>query len=169
MSAGRTLAAALVILASAACGGRDEPAPLPALPGSAPTVSDLGRGVVDGFVAGDTARLRGYTLSLEEYRDVVWPRLGIDTTSGVTFGWSWGDNQVRGRRAYRRYLDRMKGMALRADSTHCTGAPRRFDGVTVMQGCRVAVRDSTGAAGQLELFSSVVEVGGRYKIFRYDD
>jgi hypothetical protein len=170
---GRILAAAgALALATAGCReGRGERAelPPPPLPGSAASVDSLGRGVVAGFVAGDTARLHGYTLSMEEYRDVVWPRLQMDTTTGVTFAWSYHDNQLRGRRAYQRYLERMKGVPLRVGETRCTGEPRRFRGMTVTGGCRVAVTDSAGTTERMRLFGSVVEVGGRYKIFRYDD
>lgn len=159
----------LVLLTAAGCReGRAAPR-LEPLAGSAPSIEALGRGVVEGFVHADSARLRGYTLSLEQYRDVVWPRLQIDTATGVTFGWSWRDNQLRGGRAFERYMDRMKGIPLSAVGTRCAGKPRRFDGVTVIQDCAVSVRDSTGAVAEMELFSSVVEIGGQYKIFRYDD
>lgn len=164
------LATALIgLLAVAGCSRGEAAATLPPLPGSAASMDALGQGVVEGFVHADTARLRGYTLSLEEYRDVVWPRLDVDPATGVTFDWSWRDNQMRGGRAYRRYLERMRGIPLRAGTTRCTGEPRRFDGVTVVQGCRTVVRDSAGATEEMALFSSVVEIGGRYKIFRYDD
>jgi endonuclease YncB( thermonuclease family) len=161
---------ALVVLTVGGCReGEAASRPRP-LAGSAPSIEALGQGVVEGFVTGDTARLMGYTLSLDEYRDVVWPRLGIDTVkTGVTFGWSWTDNQRRGNRAYRRYLERMKDLPLQAAETRCTGEPRRFPGVVVVQDCHVVVRDTAGRSERMELFSSVVEIGWRYKIFRYDD
>ncbi len=158
-----------LLLAAAGCREGQAAARLDALPGSAPSIDALGRGVVEGFVHADTVRLRGYTLSLEEYRDVVWPRLGMDSISGMTFDWSWRDNQMRGGRAHRRYLQRMKGLPLRPVATQCTGEPQRFDGVTVIPDCTVTVRDSAGGTEQMQLFKSVVEIGGQYKIFRYDD
>jgi len=158
----------LALVAASAC--RDGRAAAPAaLPGSAPSLDALGKGVVEGFVRGDTARLKGYVLSREEYRDVVWPRLQIDTTTGVGFEWSWRDNQIRGGRAFGRYLNAMKEMPLTAVETRCADEPRRFEGMTVLPGCRVVIRDGSGKTGEMRLFKSVVVTGGGYKIFRYDD
>jgi len=162
------LVAALV--AAAGCGAADaKTEALRAFPGSVPSLDSLGRGVVSGFVRNDSARVKGYTLSLEEYRDVVWPRLQVDTTTGWGFDWSWRDNQLRGERAYRRYMSWMKGVPLTAVETRCAEAPQRFEGVTLVAGCTVVVRDSTGATEEMRLFRSAVIVGGGYKIFRYDD
>ena len=159
--------ALLAVLATAGC-REGQAVELPPLPGSAASLDSLGQGVVEGFIRGDTARLRGYVLSLDEYRD-VWPRLQIDTTAGFGFDWSWRDNRLRGERAFRRYLAGFHEMSLTAVETRCTGEPHRFEGVTVLPGCTITVRDSTGATEEMRLFKSVVVIGGGHKIFRYDD
>lgn len=168
MRARATVAA--LALGAALAGCRDSrAAELPPLPGSAPSLSVLGEGIVAGFVKGDTARLRGYHLSLEEYRDVVWPRLGIDPRLGPTFEFSWHDNQFRGERARRRYLERMKGLSLRARETRCDGPPDQYEGMEVLRDCKVVLVDDKGAEEEMQLFRSVVVMGGGYKVIRYDD
>jgi hypothetical protein len=163
------IAPCLVAAALAGCTRGEAADRLAALPGSARSLDALGRGVVDGFVKGDTARLKGYTLSLAEYRDVVWPRLEIDPRSGTNFEFSWRDNYFRGGRAYNRYLQRLRGRTLQALHTRCQGKPDHYRQMTVLRDCRVTVRNSTGLNEEMKLFRSVVVIGGGHKIFRYDD
>jgi hypothetical protein len=166
---GRRIVVSLVVAALAGCSRGEAAGRLAALPGSAASLDALGQGIVDGFVKGDTARVKGYTLSLAEYRDVVWPRLGIDPASGMNFDFSWRDNAFRGGRAYGRYRDRLKGRSLRALHTRCTGKTDRYRQMTILRDCHVVVRTETGASEEMKLFRSVVVIGGGHKIFRYDD
>ena len=161
---------AALALGAALAGCRDgRAAAVRPLPGSAPSLAALGEGIVSGFVAGDTARLRGYRLSLAEYRDVLWPRLGVDPKMGPSFDFSWHDTQFRGERASRRYLERMKDLPLRAQETRCDGPPDQYEGMKVLRDCKVVLVDDKGTTEEMQLFRSVVVIAGGYKIIRYDD
>jgi hypothetical protein len=142
-----------------------------AFPGSAASLDDLGRGVLEALAAGDSAALEDFRLSEAEHNDVVWPELPASAPE-VSFpvDMAWLNIHMRNRSALVRISPFYEGRSPTYGTTECRGDTERFETFDVLTDCWVLF-EIDGDAGRLEaqLFKDVLVRGGGYKIFRYYD
>lgn len=152
---------------AAGCGGQ------PPFPGSAASLDDLGRGVMDAFEHEDHQALERFRLTEAEHNEQVWPEFpAAKGAHPFPAGLAWRNIQLRNRRAVRRASSALAA-ARRAgpaeyQSVECRGETEAFATFAVHTDCYVRF----GVAGrryEMQLFKDVLVRRGGYKIFRYYD
>lgn len=174
--ANRAWTAAGAVLLLAACGREAKPAEqetaaVPAIEAiTSPALDRLGVSAVAAFVASDTVAVDSLRMSAEEYRDVFYPAVRAANPAAVLPpDVSLRSFVTRNGRAARRYLDRMKGMPLRGESTRCRGGEVTYGDMRLLRDCVVTVADTSGAREEMPIFRDVVVQGGVYRALRFND
>ncbi|HSF18425.1 MAG TPA: hypothetical protein VLK65_23045 [Vicinamibacteria bacterium] len=140
----------------------------PSLSHTFETPEELGRAVVDGLVRGDAEALKELPLSKDEFRLFVWPGLPSSRPErGIPFEYAWGELAQKSRASIADTLSRYKGKELTFLAIRFAGDTTDHDTFKVHRDARVRVRREDGTEDWLDLFGSVMEWRGRYKLFSY--
>lgn len=116
----------------------------------------------------DADRLLSLALTEQEFRHHVWPRLPASRAErGVPFGLAWGQLYSRSRAYLRQTLAAHGGRRLDVVRVRFRGDATDHGAFRVRREAEVLVRDEKGADRSVRLFGSVLEQGGRYKLFSY--
>lgn len=151
------------LAAAAGCGGQP-------FPGSAESLDELGRGIVEAFREDDREALETFRLTETEHNTIVWPELPASRGEfAFPLDLAWRNIQLRNRRA----IPRAGGVLRRAEplefeSVECLGETRTFDSFVVHTDCHTRFR-ARGRLYRIQLFKDVLERNGGLKIFRYYD
>ncbi len=155
-----------VAVLAGSCGGQP-------FPGSAKSLDDLGRGVMDAFEREDRHALERYRLTESEHNEVVWPEFpAAQAEHPFPVDLAWRNIQLRNQQAVRRASSalatarRMGPVETRG--VDCEGETASFGTFAVHTDCYVRF----GVAGRpykMQLFKDVLVRQGGYKIFRYYD
>ena len=160
--------AALCLLSSAGCGAPpvgDVPSPLRHTFESPEQVAEA---VLDALAEEDGEMLLALALSEIEFRTVVWPELPSSRPErGLPFEYAWGDLHQKSTNELRRLLARAAGRRYDLLGMTFEGASTAYDTFTVHRDSRLRVRDREGAERDVRLFGSVLQRGGKYKLFSY--
>ena len=163
---GRSRVAASLLAAAAAlgCGGRQ------AFPGSADSLDELGREVLDAFRRGDREAIESFRLTETEHNTVIWPELpAAQGPSPYPIDLAWQNIQLRNGRSIPRAADVLEwARPLVFQSVECVGELETFETFYVHTDCYLHFR-SRGREHRLQLFMDVLERNSGYKIFRYYD
>lgn len=145
-------------------------------PGSAPSLTQLGRSALDAAVVGDTARLGRLRLTETEHNEVVWPHLPAAAPEvGMPVDLVWADIERRNVRALDRIVPALEGRRLNHVDTSCRGPVRSFGAFEVLTDCWVVFDAADQAAPgpvalpryEVQLFKDVLLREGGYKVFRF--
>ncbi len=160
-------ASAAALLALSACA---EPAGEPlVLQSGAPSLDELGAGVVAALEAGDTARLAGYRVTEAEHNERLWPHFpAAQQSPPIDVGFAWQNIQLRNAAALDRLLARYHGKDVRILGTECGGEPEEYGAFRILRGCEIRVEAEDRSTATIRPFASVVVANGRYKLIRYD-
>jgi hypothetical protein len=128
----------------------------------------LARAVMDGFATGDLEGLRRFALTEQEFRERVWPELPASRPErNLPFSYVWGDLKQKSDATLANLFARYRGRQLEFVSV-------RFSGLTPYQSFIVhresifTVRDTPeGSPTDVRLCGSMIEQGGRWKVFSY--
>ena len=117
----------------------------------------------------DDDALIALALSEEEFRAVVWPELPSSRPErNVPFEYAWGDLNQKSRNELRRTLARYGGEEMEFVRIEFDDETTDYAGVfKVHRDARLVLVDEHGHMSRLDLFGSVIEKGGRYKIFSF--
>ena len=160
----RAWVAAALLAAALACGGQQP------FPGSAGSLDELGREVLDALARDDRDALASFRLTETEHNTVVWPELpAAQGPSPFPIDLAWQNIQLRNGRAIPRAARIVRGaQPLEFESVLCAGEVAAFETFSVHTDCYTHFR-SRGGRYRLQLFKDVLERGGGFKIFRYYD
>ena len=161
---GRSRVAAALLAAALGCGGQQP------FPGSAVSLDELGREVLDALARDDRDALARFRLTETEHNTVVWPELpAAQGPSPFPIDLAWQNIQLRNGRAIPRAARIVRGaQPLEFESVLCAGEVAAFETFSVHTDCYTHFR-SRGGRYRLQLFKDVLERGGGFKIFRYYD
>ncbi|CAN5271025.1 hypothetical protein BH20GEM2_BH20GEM2_12870 [soil metagenome] len=138
------------------------------LQSGAPSLDELGAGVVAALQAGDTARLAGYRVTEAEHQR-LWPHFpAAQQSPPIDVGFAWQNIELRNAAALERLLARYSGEDVRVLGTECGGEPEEYGAFRVLRDCAIGVEESGDAPDTIRPFASVVVANGRYKLIRYD-
>jgi hypothetical protein len=161
------------VAAFAAC----DPAPVaseatdlePTLSSTFESPEALARAVLEAFATQDVETLKGLPLSKEEFRLYVWPMLPASNPErGVPFEYAWGDLSQKSRSAVASSYARYKGRKLELLSLTFQDGETDYGELKVHRKSELRVRDAgSGEELRLELFGSILEWKGKYKLFSY--
>jgi hypothetical protein len=139
-------------------------APLAATRESAAAVAQA---IVDAMTAGDQAALTSLALSEQEFRDHVWPELpSARPERNLPFSYIWGDLRQKSDESLLALLATHKGQRYTLVAVRF-GDQTPYQTYTVHRASTFVVRDAGGQELELRLCGSMIEQGGRWKVFSY--
>lgn len=162
----RKLALALfatVLPFTASCGGSG------ALDWGLESPQAVAAAVVAALDAGDKPALERLALNEREFQQLVWPRQpAARPERNIPWDYAWKSLSARSRQQLRGRLNEWTRQA------GATVAGLRFAGETTDYGAYrvhrqsvVTLRDASGSLQTVRVFGSLIEQGGRYRVFSY--
>ena len=160
MSRGRLLTAALLCLSLAACARP--------IPNSQASVDALAQAVLDAVAARDEAALRRLALDEQEFREHVWPELPASRPErNMPFSYVWTDLRTKSDAGLSGVLLSHGGRTYTLDRIRFGGSTTQYRTFVVHRESAIEVHDGDGRRETLQLFGSVIEKDGRFKVFSY--
>lgn len=141
-----------------------------AFTGGAGSAESLVRQFIGGVEAADTAALIRLTISRAEFAWLVYPdspfsRRPYQQSPDLV----WMRQAAASNTGLDRLLSRLGGRPLGLNSWTCDGPPTEEGANRIWRGCVVRFLQSSSALKSLELFSSIIERDGRFKILSYSN
>lgn len=149
------------------CGGQ------PPFPGSATSLDDLGRGVMDAFDREDHEALERYRLTEAEHNEEIWPEFpAAQAEPPFPVDLAWRNIQLRNQRAVRRTTSTLAAARrtgpVEYRGAECQGDVDSYETFSVLTDCYVRFAVA-GRIYAMQLFKHVLVRRGGYKIVRYYD
>lgn len=156
-----------VLLASGACRGLGGPEVAP-LAHTHESPEALARAVLDAVAARDAEALRRLALTEQEFADHVWPGLpAARPERNLPRSYVWGDLRQKSESYLALTLHDLGGRRLSLLRLSFAGETTDHGTYKVHRKSLLRVRDQEGAERELRVFGSVLEQGGRFKVFSY--
>ena len=128
----------------------------------------LARAIVDGFRNADGATLASYSLTKEQFRYYVWPQLpSSQGENPLPFDYGWTDLYQKSHNSLLRNFDRFQGEQMEFLELKFEDGLTDYDRYIVHRDARVRVRRADGRKMWIDLFGSIMELDGQYKLFSY--
>jgi hypothetical protein len=163
---GRGLSVALLatILAVAAGCGRS-----PALDWGLDSPRAVAEAVVAALDARDVRALERLSVNEHEFRQVVWPRQpAARPERNIPWEYAWRSLAARSRHQLRgRLSEWASGQRFTVDGVTFAGETTDYGAYRVHRRSVVTLRDTAGRLETARVFGSVIEQGGRYRVFSY--
>lgn len=151
----------LIALLSASC----NTAPLP---NSHKSADALSRAVLTAIEKRDADALHGLALNKEEFTEHVWPELpAARPERNLSSSFVWGDLNQKSNIALRDTLAAHGGKKYEFIGLRFLGETTAYGSYRVHRESELTVKDAEGNERQVRMFGSVIEKGGRYKVFSY--
>jgi hypothetical protein len=135
------------------------------------SAEELAEAVLEGIEHDRGQALWSLALSKEEFRGVVWPVLPASRPERNTpFDYTWGTLEFKSSNALNTTLAKYKGHhyeLVRVDFVGKEQRQRDYGAFVVHRDARVLVRREDGSEASFDLFGSVIERNGRFKVFSY--
>lgn len=129
---------------------------------------ELAKAILLGLETEDGAALESYALTKDQFRLYVWPKLPSSRPErGVPFEFGWGDLYQKSHNSLLRTFARYKDRKLELVELRFEDGLTDYGTYVVHRDARVKVRTEEGEEEWLDLFGSVIEWQGRYKLFSY--
>jgi hypothetical protein len=132
---------------------------------------DSARAVAEAVIAavttGDQAALASLALSEQEFREHVWPELpSARPERNLPLSYVWGDLHQKSGESLRALLATHRGQRYALVAVRF-GDQTPYQTYTVHRASTFVVRDAGGQELELRLCGSMIEQGGRWKVFSY--
>jgi hypothetical protein len=138
------------------------------LSGTFPSIEALAEEILLGIEANDFEALIGLALSKAEYRDYVWPQLPASRPgTNLTVDYTYQGLRTKSFHALRFTLEEHGGRKYELLGVEFAGETTDYNTYRVFRDARVLVRNEEGNEGYLDLFGSVMEYRGQYKLFSF--
>ncbi len=153
---------ALLVVVLPGCGRR------PALVDAQSSPEALIREVLLALEQRDRLRLEALAISEVEFRDHVWEYLPASRPErNLPFSYVWGDLHQKSAGHLGRVLGESGGQRLELVSVRFGVPPRSYGPFVIHGEPRVRVRTTDGAERDLAVCGSLLEQGGRWKVFSF--
>lgn len=148
-------------LAMAACAGAP---PLQHTYASAPALAEA---LLQALHRRDRPALEALALDAREFRDHVWPYLpAARPERNLPLSYVWEDLHQKSTEALTAALARQGGRCFRLTAVRFAGRTD-YGGYRIHRRAVLRVDDGTGAVADLRICGSMIEQGGRWKVFSY--
>jgi hypothetical protein len=139
-----------------------------ALEGTQESVFALAGAILAAIEADEFDALMSLRVSEAEFYHLVWPQLpSARPERNLSWDYVWRDLDQKSRNSARRTLQRHEGRPYRLIRVEFAGETTDYETYRVHRDARVVVEDASGEIRALDLFGSVIEMGGRYKAFSF--
>jgi hypothetical protein len=113
-------------------------------------------------------QLKRFALTESEFREFVWPRLPRSQPEmGVPVEYAWGELNQKSLSSLATTFQRHGGRRYELVGVRFVDGTTDYGTFLVHRRTRLTVRDERGETVDLELFGSILETGGSYKLFSY--
>lgn len=182
--ASRLLSAAAFALALAGCGRGTSPKDTAPAHAASPAVEpspdverlrptwgsaeEAAEAFLEALAADDVERMRSGALTGEEFADVVWPELPSSRPNhNVPLDYAWRDLNQKSTNSLRRVARRYGGRRYRLERVEFLSETTDYITFAVHRDARLVLVDEEGVTRRLRLFGSMIERGGRWKLFSF--
>jgi hypothetical protein len=143
--------------------------PLPPLSYTFDSPESLAKEFLDALYRKDVDTLKTFALNKEEFRLHVWPELPVSQIKKpLPFDYGWADLHQKSINSLKRTYVRYGGRELTFIRLEFEDETTQYETYAVHRDARVVVRDEeTGREMRLDLFGSIMEKNGRFKLFSY--
>ncbi|MGE0392498.1 MAG: hypothetical protein AB7I25_02495 [Vicinamibacterales bacterium] len=140
---------------------------VPPLAGARESPEAVVRAVLQALASRDRAALDALVLSEQEFKDHVWPHLpAARPERNLPFSYVWGDLHQKSRQNLSRTVREFGGKRLRLERVSFSGQTA-YPGAVVHREAVVTVTDERGYTSDVRVCGSLIEQGGRWKVFSY--
>ena len=161
----RPLAAALVLFSIVSTSCNTPPTGLAAAQASAP---ELARAVLAALERRDVTSLRAVALTEQEFREEVWPDLpSARPERNLPFSYVWGELHQKSEAGLAQTLAEHGGRHYELAAVRFLEDTTQYKTYLVHRRAELTVTDAAGAQTKLQVFGSVLEKNGRFKVFSY--
>jgi hypothetical protein len=164
---------ALVVLLACQGSGEvsspEEKHPLPPLSYTYDSPESLAKAFLDALYRKDVEVLKSFALNEDEFRRHVWPELPVSQIKKpLPFEYGWADLHQKSINSLKRTYASYGGKKLTFIRLEFEDETTPYETYLVHRDARVVVRDEeTGREMRLDLFGSILEKEGRFKLFSY--
>lgn len=138
------------------------------LPNSHESADALSRAVLAAIESRDVDALHALALNKGEFAEDVWPELpAARPERNLSSSFVWGDLHQKSNITLRDTLAAHGGKKYEFVSIRFLGEMTPYRSYRVHRESELTVKDGEGNERLLRLFGSVIEKGGRYKVFSY--
>jgi hypothetical protein len=135
------------------------------------SIDELAAAVLAGIEQNNGRQLWSLALTKEEFHAVVWPVLPANRPERNTpFDYTWGTLEFKSSNALNTTLAKYTGHhyeLVRVDFVAHEQRQRDYGAFRVHRDARVLVKKADGSEEWFDLFGSVIERNGRFKVFSY--
>ena len=156
----RWVPSALLCLSLAACARP--------IPNSEASVEALAQAVLDAVAARDEAALRRLALDEQEFREHVWPELPSSRPErNLPFSYVWGDLRTKSDASLAAMLIEHGGKRYQLERIRFNDGITQYESSVVHRDSTLEVRGPAGERDSIQLFGSVIQKAGGFKVFSY--
>ncbi len=134
------------------------------------SVDALGRAVLSLVHDRDRAGLEAITISEHEYRTIIWPQLPISKIEQWRehYDFVWGQHTTKSTACLASMLSGYGGRTCELIEVRVRDGITEYETFRVHRDARLIVRNENGERKVLNLFGSIIEMNGRFKIMSYN-
>lgn len=138
------------------------------LPHSHESPEALCRAVLTAIEQRNADALYALALNRKEFTEHVWPELpAARPERNLSSSFLWGDLNQKSNATMRDTLAAHGGKQYTLVSVRFLGETTQYDSYRVDRESELTVREADGTERQIRVFGSMIEKGGRYKVFSY--
>ncbi len=124
--------------------------------------------VFDALAVRDVGRLLSLAVTEDEFRQGVWPHLpGSQPEMGMPVDYVWSTTSLRSRAELSERLARFGGQPVRVLAVEFGRAPVNYGAFRIYGESTVTLLAPGARAERVRAFGSLVEAGGRWKVYSY--
>ena len=133
------------------------------------SVEEIGRKVLEAVAQNDLERLEAMVITEEEYRKFIWPQSPVSKIEKWQehYDFVWNQQDSRSRHSLRSMLSRYGGKTYQLVSVRFDDETTNHNTYKAHRDARLIVIKSDGTEVELNLFGSIVEMNGQYKIMSF--
>jgi hypothetical protein len=156
-----------VVLAALLAAGCASDARVP-LAGSFASPEETARAVLDRLAARDLEALRGMALDEHEFRRLVWPELPSSRPeAGLPVDYAWRSLRQTSLGELAMTVGAHGGRRYELVAVRFRGPTTEYASFTIHRDTELAVRGRGGAEQAIRVFGSLIQRGGRWKVFSF--
>lgn len=132
------------------------------------SIDELIKEVLEEFARNDRKALEALALTEDEVKRYVWPydkhsKPGVN----MTFEYWWGELHKRSAFRLTQTMQKFGGKKVTLISFRFAEDPMKYNNATVYRDTILTIQDEEGQTWDAEMFGSIFELNGKFKIFSY--
>jgi hypothetical protein len=134
------------------------------------SVDELCKGVLEGIAQNNIKSLEAMALTEDEFKRYYWPLSEWSRPEvRMPFEYYWGDLRQKSNNSLKRMLASLGGKKFELVHVYFGKKTMEFPDakINIYRDTRLIVDNGEGEEQEIEVFGSIVEVNGQYKIFSY--